>query len=118
MFTRPPSLEIERLVEDLPEPAEDEDVQIIWQTPFLRVERIVSYGHVSPEGFWNDQAEDEWVMVLTGEGVLEIEGERHHRTLRPGDAINLPAHTKHRVVSTEADAPTVWLAIFTGKRHV
>ena len=57
-------------------------------------------------------------MVLTGEGVLEIEGERHHRTLRPGDAINLPAHTKHRVVSTEADAPTVWLAIFTGKRHV
>ena len=27
----------------------------------LRIERIVSEGHVSPEGFWYDQDEPEWV---------------------------------------------------------
>lgn len=111
---KPSPLEVERVVEDLPEPAEAEDVKIIWQAPNMRVERIVSYGHASEDGFWYDQSEDEWVMVLAGEGVLEIEGERHYRTLGPGDAISLPAHTKHRVISTAAEQATVWLAIFTG----
>jgi hypothetical protein len=30
----------------------------------LGVERIVSLGQVSPPGFWYDQAEGEWVLVL------------------------------------------------------
>ncbi len=29
---------------------------------FLRVERIVSIAQSSPEGFWYDQPEDEWVL--------------------------------------------------------
>jgi len=110
---RPLPLDIDRLVEALPEPAETEDVRIIWQSPNMRVERIVSYGHASEDGFWYDQDEDEWVMVLTGQGVLQIDGEAKPRTLEPGEAMKLPAHTKHRVVSTTADEATVWLAIFT-----
>lgn len=114
MFKQVPHLDFTHLTEDLPEPAETEDVRILWQSPHMRVERIVSFGHASDEAFWYDQAEDEWVMVLMGEGVLEIDGEAQPRTLRPGDAINLPAHNKHRVVSTSPDGATVWLAIFTG----
>lgn len=111
---RPSPLEVARLVEDLPEAAEEEDVRVIWQSPHMRVERIVSYGHASDDDFWYDQTEDEWVMVLLGRAVLEIEGEAQPRSLEPGDAINLPARTKHRVVSTASDTATVWLAIFSG----
>lgn len=34
------------------------------QTQTFRMERIVSQGHASPEGFWYDQDQNEWVMVL------------------------------------------------------
>ena len=32
----------------------------------VRIERIVSHGHVLPEGFWYDQDRHEWVIVLRG----------------------------------------------------
>ena len=36
----------------------------------MRVERIVSSGHCSPEGFWYDQDEQEWVPLLQGAARL------------------------------------------------
>lgn len=66
----------------------------------LRIERIVSHGHASPEGFWYDQDQHEWVLVLQGAARLPIESES--RELEPGDFINIPAHQKHRVEWTAA----------------
>lgn len=77
----------------------------------VRIERIVSFGHHSPENFWYDQAQAEWVMVVQGEAILAVEGEPDTR-LRAGDCLNLPAHKRHRVVWTTPDQPTVWLAVF------
>lgn len=37
---------------------------LLLDTSTVRIERIVSHGHSSPEGFWYDQVEHEWVMVL------------------------------------------------------
>jgi cupin 2 domain-containing protein len=79
--------------------------------PGVRFERIVSHGHVSPDGFWYDQDDDEWVVVIEGEGELQIEGESTPRRLQPGDWLFLPAHCRHRVVSTAEGGPTVWLAV-------
>lgn len=79
----------------------------------VRIERIISNGHASPEGFWYDQDQHEWVMVVQGEAVLALEG-RPDVHLGPGDYLNIPAHTRHRVVSTAASQPTVWLAVFYG----
>lgn len=77
----------------------------------VRIERIVSNGHASPEGFWYDQDEHEWVLLLEGEAGIEwADGQRIH--LRRGDALNLPAHTRHRVQFTSC--PAVWLAVFYG----
>jgi cupin 2 domain-containing protein len=75
----------------------------------VRVERIVSTGHASVD--WYDQDELEYVAVVSGEAQLLVEGEPGPRTMRPGDWVVLPAHARHRVVSTAADAPTVWLAV-------
>ncbi|MEQ1698381.1 MAG: cupin domain-containing protein [Hyphomicrobiaceae bacterium] len=78
----------------------------------VRLERIVSLGHVSPDGFWYDQHEFEWVVLLCGRARLAIEGEADERTLNPGDAIALAAHCRHRVTWSDPDQPTVWLALF------
>ena len=57
-----------------------------------------------------DQDEHEWVMVFQGSARLQLEV----RTIElgPGDYINLPAHTKHRVQWATTDQPMIWLAIF------
>lgn len=97
------------LYAELPPAGPQEDFSILLARPGVRIERIVSDGHASPPGFWYDQDEDEWVMLAQGEGVLEYEGGARC-TLRPGDWLAIPAHTRHRVAHT---APrTVWLAVF------
>lgn len=78
-------------------------------SPGVRIERIVSAGQVSPAGFWYDQDEAEWVLLLSGSAELEFDG-GSRRELRAGDWLNIPAHCRHRVTRT-AD-PTVWLAVF------
>lgn len=78
----------------------------------FRVERIVSKGHASPDGFWYDQEEHEWVLLAKGAAKLRIDGVDQPIELFPGMHINLPAHLKHRVEWTKEDEETVWLAIF------
>ena len=77
----------------------------------VRIERIVSLGHTSPETGWYDQAEHEWVLVAAGSGTLEFEDGRRI-TLEKGDYLNIPAHERHRVVWTDPNRPTIWLAVF------
>ncbi len=80
-----------------------------------RVERIVSRGHVSPPGFWYDQEEDEWVVVLKGRAVLEFDDPGETLVLRENDWVLIPAHRRHRVAQTAN--PTVWLAVFSRKEQ-
>ncbi len=78
----------------------------------VRLERIVSHGQASPEGFWYDQTQAEWVLVLSGAARLALEDDPDELTLGPGDAIFLPPHCRHRVTWTDPAQPTVWLALF------
>jgi cupin 2 domain-containing protein len=84
---------------------------VVHAQPGLRVERIVSHGQASPPGFWYDQPEAEWVLLVCGAARLEIDGETKPRHLQPGDWINLPAHCRHRVAWTDPQQATVWLAM-------
>lgn len=76
------------------------------------IERIVSTGQASPAGFWYDDPRDEWGAVLAGSAVLEFEGDASVLAMAPGDYVLIPAHCRHRVHSTDASCPTVWLAIY------
>lgn len=69
------------------------------------VEYIVSGTISSPVDY--DQAHDEWVMVLEGAAVLEVDDERVE--LGSGDWVLLPAHVPHRLVDTQPG--TRWLAL-------
>lgn len=79
--------------------------------PGLRIERILSTGQSSPEGFWYDQAEDEFVLLLAGAARLCLEGSGEAVQLAPGDWMHLPAGCRHRVEWTSADPPALWLAV-------
>jgi cupin 2 domain-containing protein len=83
----------------------------ILKTETFRAERIVSQGHASPDGFWYDQEQNEWVTVLQGAARIRFEGRMDAVELGPGDYLTIPAHQRHRLESTTPDQRTVWLAI-------
>jgi cupin 2 domain-containing protein len=88
-------------------------VQTILAAAQVRIERIISHGHASPEGFWYDQDQHEWVVVLKGAARLQFENRMVE--MKSGDFINIPAHRRHRVEWTTPDEPTIWLAVFYGE---
>jgi len=98
------------LFTDFPANLPDELLTTLLEAANARIERIVSHGHVSPEGFWYDQDEHEWVIILKGAARLRLEDSTLE--MKPGDFVNIPAHRKHRVEWTTADEPTIWLAVF------
>lgn len=106
-----PDGQLRNLFSDLPDQGDAEQFESLIAGRSFRVERIVSQGHASPPGFWYDQPEDEWVVVLRGEATLRFEDETEPRRMKPGDHVHIAAHRKHRVDWTISDGPTIWLAI-------
>jgi len=99
---------------DLPSHLPDELVTSLLEAANVRIERVVSNGHASPEGFWFDQDQHEWVVVLKGAGRLRFDDGIVE--MKPGDFVNISAHKKHRVEWTTPDEPTVWLAVHYGDK--
>ena len=97
---------------DLPTDLPEELVEVLAENKHVRIERIVSTGHASPDGFWYDQDENEWVVVLKGEAKLLFESDDEPIHMKPGDFVNISAHRKHRVEWATPDEQTVWLAVF------
>ncbi len=78
----------------------------------VRIQRIISDAHASPEGFWYDQDESEWVLLLKGSAALRFDGKEEALVLKPGDWVDIAAHVRHRVEWTDPKQKTVWLAVF------
>ncbi len=95
---------------NLPDEITEEIFQTLVLTQQIRIERILSKGHKSEDGFWYDQDQDEWVLVLKGKARIEFEDKSVE--LGAGDCINIAARQKHRVAWTTPDEETIWLAIF------
>jgi cupin 2 domain-containing protein len=102
------------LLADLPSSLAQEEITTLMSSPGVRIERIVSRGQASPPGFWYDQAQDEWVIVLAGAARLMIEGESEPTPMKPGDYVHIPARCRHRVEWTDPAQATVWLAVHHG----
>ena len=98
------------IFDDVPPHLPEELFQTLLSKGSVRIERIVSHGHGSPEGFWYDQDQDEWVMVVQGAARLQFEDGL--MDLKPGDFVNIPAHKRHRVQWTDPSVQTVWVAVY------
>ncbi|MFI4948765.1 MAG: cupin domain-containing protein [Alphaproteobacteria bacterium] len=100
------------LLRDLPDARAGEVGETILARPGLRIVRTVSLGQASPPGFWYDQQEAEWVLLLVGGARLRFADEAVERVLNPGDSVDIAAHRRHRVEWTDPATPTVWLVVF------
>jgi cupin 2 domain-containing protein len=98
---------------EVPTALPDELIQTVLTAASVRIERIVSHGHTSSPGFWYDQEQHEWVLLVKGAAKLRFENELVE--MKPGDFMNIPAHCKHRVEWTTPDEPTIWLAVHYGE---
>ena len=98
----------ESLFDKLPAPTSGEACETLWHTDAVKIERIVSHDAASPEGFWYDQQQDEWVLVVKGEAVLLIHPDERI-SMKAGDHLLLPAHCRHRVEWTSGE--TIWVAV-------
>ena len=99
------------LFADIPARLSQEEITTLMSAPDLRIERIVSRGQSSPPGFWYDQAQAEWVIVLAGAALVMFEGDSAAIRMEPGDHVHIPAHRRHRVEWTDPAQATVWLAV-------
>ena len=102
---------MKNLFADIPENLKNELIETILQTPGFRIERIVSQGHCSPEGFWYDQNEKEWVILLQGSAGLRFDDKEELVVLYPGDYLHIDRHQRHRVEWTDPEQETIWLAV-------
>ena len=99
------------LFDTIPDTLQDELFQTLAESGAVRIERIVSDGHVSPLDEWYDQAWDEWVLLVSGGATLLFENNAAHVILLPGDYVMIPAGCRHRVERTDPTQKTIWLAV-------
>lgn len=101
---------INNIFADVPKDLDAEEFKEILTAPAVRIERIISKGHTSPEQGWYDQKENEWVIVLEGAAAVLFKSGKEF-LLRKGDYIHIPSHTRHKVTWTDPEHETVWLAV-------
>lgn len=92
-------------------PFTEEITTVLCETSNMRVERILSMGQTSPEGFWYDQEELEWLTLLTGEALVEYEDGRAVM-LHAGEMLTIEPHERHRVAYTSVEPLCTWLCVF------
>lgn len=95
-----------RLTDSSRGPAKGEFVERVFDRDGIVVEHIVSGELEQAVGY--DQAEHEWVVLLSGDALLRIAGE--DVPLSAGEWLFLPAGLEHELVETTPGAR--WLAVF------
>lgn len=105
---------IKNINSDIPASAREEQIIELMAHEGIRIERIVSNGQASPPGYWYEQPQAEWVLLLQGEAQLRFEDEAAPRVLKPGDFVEIAPRRRHRVEFTHPQLPTVWLAVHYG----
>jgi cupin 2 domain-containing protein len=106
---------VANLLRDLPDARQAEIVEQLLSSPGTRIERIVSLGQASSPGFWYDQEEAEWVLLVAGAARLRFIDEAEDRLLESGDYLYIATHRRHRVDWTDPAQPTIWLAVFVNQ---
>jgi cupin 2 domain-containing protein len=99
------------IFDNIPSNIPEEIIDSLIDSDQIKVERIISKGHVSPKDFWYDQDKNEFVILLKGSAKLLFENDVQ-MILNAGDYIIIPVHKKHRVEWTDPETETIWLAIF------
>lgn len=95
---------------DIPAELPKEVIEVLARNDSVKIERIISKGHASPDTGWYDQQQNEWVIILKGAAEIAFEN-GPTICLGEGDFVDIPARRRHRVVRTSGNPETIWLAI-------
>ncbi len=96
---------------NIPNHLADEFFETLLKFENVTIERIVSEGHHNNPGQWYFQKQNEWILLIQGEAMIEIENSADLVALQPGDCYFIPSKTRHRVIRTSEHDKTIWLAI-------
>lgn len=99
------------ILANIPDKMPEEIIETIISSENVTIERIISKGHTSSEGFWYDQEKNEWVMVIQGMAKIRFESEQKPVMMKAGDHMHIPAHSRHRVEWTDPACLTIWIAV-------
>ncbi|MDT8317429.1 MAG: hypothetical protein RQ824_05500, partial [bacterium] len=56
-------MDLKNIFESIPNNLDEEVFELLLQNENIKIERIISKGHRSPESGWYDQKKSEWVIV-------------------------------------------------------
>jgi len=104
-------MKTKNIFSEIPENLKDEIFQSIIEKENLKIERIISNGQTTPEDFWYDQNQNEFIILLKGKAKILFEENSEEVELNPGDYILIESHKKHKVTYTSKEETTIWLAI-------
>ena len=65
-------MKTENIFAHIPAQLPEEFIEEIASRGQVRIERILSRGHCSAEGFWYDQSWDEWVLLVQGAAGMDV----------------------------------------------
>ena len=83
----------------------EETIETLLSKSNITINHIISNN--IQNGQWYDQDEDEWLVLITGEAVLNFGDEEV--TLHKGDTFFIQRHRRHYVKKTSEDA--LWLTV-------
>ncbi len=103
-------MKLGNIFDSIPDNLDEEVFDLLLQNNQLKIERIISKGQSSPKSGWYNQDKNEWVIVLKGEAAISFEHDKDVN-LKVGSYLDIPAYTKHKVIWTDPETETIWLAI-------
>lgn len=98
-------MEVKNVFAECQPPTVGEYSSTILRDRNVHIERIISSASFGPCAYQQEQ--DEWVVLIKGQAVMDIAGERIE--LCSGDYVFLPSGLPHSVLNTSDGA--VWLAV-------
>ncbi len=102
-------MDIKNIYDNTIKGKEFEVIEELFSTKSFRLERIKSFGHITPVNQWYNQETDEWVLLLRGQAKLLFKNNNKTVSLNSGDYLLIHKGTVHRVDFTSKDA--LWLCI-------
>ena len=98
------------LLANIPTALTEEIVQVLVESPGVRIERIVSRGQTTARGNWYDQPDQEWVLLLQAQRGCALPIKTNQSRWGPATMSTFQP-TASIGSNGPANQPTIWLAI-------
>ena len=83
---------MQNLLTNIPAQLPGELFTTLLENNHIKIERIVSRGHHSPENYWYDQDQHEWLVLIQGAARIGYP-DSQSTELQSGDYLHIPAHS-------------------------